>query len=214
MGDADRRVHEEGLDHGEAGEIEHPVIDRKEDRRDGTIQPRLGIDRRLAADGDGAHRSLAEEDAAVVPLATAVSATARGEDTIDPALEDRRQSEPPQWELQNQYIAPEEPVHLRLDVRRKSVVRGSVGLFALLPVVRRIVHSHKVPAVRHRVEAHRVEVRDGNVVSRCSQRVRRLACHRAVEALRFRVGMNDEDAHSAPLIWFSILHADATDAPG
>jgi len=131
---------------------------------------------------------------------------------IDPALEDRRQSEPPQWELQNQYIAPEELVHLRLDVRRKSFMRGSVGLLALLPVVLRVVHGHEVAPVRHRIEAHRVEVRDVNVVSRRSQRVRRLACHRAVEALRFWVGINDEDAHRAPLISISILHAGAVNA--
>src|SRR4029077_6732736 len=91
-------------------------------------------------------------------------------------------------------------VHLSLDVRRKSVVRGSVGLFALLPVVLRVVHGDEVAPVRHRVEAHRVEVRDVNVVSRRSQRLRRLACHRAVEALRFRVGMNDKDPHRVPLI--------------
>lgn len=33
-----------------------------------------------------------------------------------------------------------------------------------------------------------------------------------VEALRFRVGMNDEDAHRPPVLWISILHAGAVDA--
>src|SRR6185312_9356299 len=98
VADPHRRVHEERLDHGEAGEIEHAVVDGEEDGVDRAVQAAAAVDRWRAADGDGAHGPLSREDAAVVPLAAAIDAAAGGEDAIDPALEDRRQPEPPERE--------------------------------------------------------------------------------------------------------------------
>src|SRR5882724_9114601 len=190
---------EERLDHGEADEIEHAVIDGEQDRVDRTVQSARGIDRRRAANGERAHRPLAGEDAAVVPLAAAVDAAARGEHAIDPALEDRGQPEPPERKLQDQRVAPEQLVHLRLEVRREAVVGGGMGLFGLLTVVAGVADGREVAAVRHRVEAHGVEIRQDDLVPGGRQRFRRRARQGAVEALRLGVGMNDEDAHGAPV---------------
>ncbi len=193
------RAHYERLDHGEAGEVKHSVIDRKEDRRDWTVQPVFPIHRRLAADGDRAHRPLPDEDAAVIPLAAAVDATPRSEDSIDPALEDHREPEPPEEKLQDQNIAPEQLVHLRLDVGRKPVMRGGMGLFSLLALIVRAVDGRKISAVRHWVEAQNIEVRYDELVPGGCQRFRGFARHSPAKAARLRVGMNDKNPRVAAM---------------
>jgi len=164
-------VDQERLDHGEAGETEHAVVDREQDLVDRPVEAVLRIDRRAAADSESAHGALAGENAAVVPLAAAIDAAAGDEHAVNPALENRRQPEPPERKLEDQGVAPEKLVHLRLDVGGKSIVNGGIRLFSLLAIVVRIAHGREVAAIRHRIEAHCIKVGDNDLVPGRNQRL-------------------------------------------
>src|SRR5213075_810350 len=80
------------------------------------------------------------------------------------------------------------------------MLRG-VRLLGLLAVVVRVVRGDEVAPVRHRVEAHRVEVGDGDLVTGAGERLGRRLGHGAAEAPWLRVGVDDEDAQSgSPLL--------------
>src|SRR5262249_6903984 len=55
--------------------------------------------------------------------------------------------------------------------------------------------GREVPAVRHRIEAHGIEIGQHDLVPGSGQRLCRGAGQRAVEALRLGMGVHDEDAH-------------------
>src|SRR5579859_5990971 len=111
---------------------------------------------------------------------------------VNPALENRRRSKPPQWKLQNQHVAPKQLVHLGLNVRGKTVVRGGMGLFGLLPKPLGVLDGQEIAPVGHWIETHGVEVGDDDVMTGRVKRTGGLARHRAVEAHRLMVGVNDK----------------------
>ncbi len=89
---------------------------------------------RPAAGGDDQHCPLADEGAfpiAIAPVAVAVLADAIGKTPgvypIDPAFHDRRHREPPQRELKNHRIGPQQLFLLGCDIRALSSLRK--GLF-------------------------------------------------------------------------------------
>jgi len=67
---------------------------------------------------------------------------------------------PPQGELQDQDIAPDELVHLGLQPLHISAYCARVLFLHLLLQPRRIGDGREVAAVRYRVEAHRMQIGD------------------------------------------------------
>jgi hypothetical protein len=75
---------------------------------------------------------------------------------------------------------------------------GGMRLLGLLAVAVAVGDGREVAPVRHRIEAHDIEIRQDDLVPGGRQRFHRRARQRAVEALRLGVGVNDEDTHGAP----------------
>src|SRR5262249_22805051 len=110
--------------------------------------------------------------------------------------------------LEDQRVAPVELVHLGLQLGRIAVVEAGMRLLGLLPQPRGIGDGAEVAAIRHRVEAHGVEVGDDDLVSRRRESGAGLAGHRGVEARRLVMGVDDEEAHADGLVFASGAGAD------
>src|SRR5258708_18578844 len=97
------------------------------------------------ADSYRAHSRLPREYARVVEHSAAINA-AHCEYPVNPSFQNGWQAEPPQGKLKDQSIAPEELVHLVLNIRSKAVILGCVDLFLLLPQIGGVSYSDEVAA--------------------------------------------------------------------
>src|SRR5258707_15886230 len=95
-----------------------------------TIRAALFIIRSRAASGKRKECTLSLEHA--VPIKSSITVcTPHGERPISPALQNRREPEPPERKLPNHQIAPLESLQFRFAIRRKSVNLGCVRFFNL-----------------------------------------------------------------------------------
>ena len=71
----------------------------------------------------------------------------------------------------------------------------SQRLFGLLPEHCGIRHCHEIAPVRDRIETHGVKIGNNNLVPTRGQRGNSGAQHRAIEADRFGMGIDNQDTH-------------------
>ena len=157
-------VHHKGRQRRHPGELKHPVVDRVQQCRKPTVlAPFLGVRFRRPAGRQREQGTLASKHAFLVDSSLSVGHP-HGKHPVHPALQDGGQTKPPQRELEHQQVAPAQLVHLRLHLRRKPAVFGRVEFLLLLLEVGRIAHRGEVAPVGDRVPAHRVQVRDNDLV--------------------------------------------------
>jgi hypothetical protein len=158
------------------------------------IEAAFHVGRRGAACRQRKHRAFAFEDAVGINPVSAIGPSHR-EHPIDPALENARQTEPPQWKLPDHQVAPFDLLDLVLDLLGKSVGFGRVQLLELLLEIIRILGRQEVAPSRHRVELHGMEIRCLDLVACRGQRIDRSPEHGAVETLMLGMREDDEDFH-------------------
>ncbi len=116
--------------------------------------------------GRGGHdgRAPAPETALFVGAGVIVG-EAVGHHPVDPALHDSRHAEPPERELQNQEIAPQQLFLLGHHVRRLGAGFLGVALRRHVLETIRIGQGFEFPRPAHRVELVRVEIVDADLVT-------------------------------------------------
>lgn len=121
------------------------------------------------------------------------------EDTVDPPFHDRRHAEPPQGKLKHDDVGPQQ---LLLFLANVSALRAGGISLALRPVVDQAlpgVASGKILGVRHRLEAHRVKIRDAHLVPAFPQGLHGAILERSIQRARIGVRIDDEVFHNALL---------------
>ncbi|MNR12572.1 hypothetical protein D3C85_1289360 [compost metagenome] len=158
-------------------------------------QQAVGLDHAGQARGAGAHERAAPLHAAGVEAPALAVHHAIDEHAVEPALHDGRHREPPQRELQDQHVAREQLVDLRLDVRREGLV--FVGMLLLTVVLQRIGEAPlaEVLGTGDRIEAHGIEIGHHDLVPLLLQHLYRAVQQAAVEGFGFRVGVDDQYVH-------------------
>ena len=74
-------------------------------------------------------------------------------------------------------------------------MRRGVSLFGLLPVNLGIADGRKIVPAGHRIKSHGVKIGDDDLMSGLLQRGTGGARHRAVEAHRLGMNVDNKDAH-------------------
>ena len=166
---------------------------------DVAVEPTRLIRRRRSAGGHRKHGAFAFEHSVLVETVAAVGAP-HGKDPVHPAFQDRREAEPPEGKLPDHEIAPLGLAQFSLHIRREASDLGRVHLLDLLLEIPRVLHRREIAAVGHRIEFHRVEIRDLDGVPGGAHRLVRRSKHGPVETFRLGVGVDDEDVHAGKII--------------
>src|SRR5882724_8271108 len=137
------------------------------------------------------HRTLPATDSLLVPASPSVNSPV-GENAVDPAFQDRRNTKPPERKGEDEEIRRLEFPHLRLQRGRKTLMSARVMFFVLGFEIHRIGRRQKIAPIRNRIEAHSVEIRKRHPMSGLLERLLGRAGQRAAKAFRFGMSVNDE----------------------
>jgi hypothetical protein len=118
-----------------------------------------------------------------------------GQDPVEPALQDRRQAEPPQRELNDHQVASFDLADLGVDFRRKATVFAGIRFLDLQLQIIRIFLSEKIVTVGHRIEAHAVQIANDDDVTGRFERPYGNVEQGAIKTLPLRVSKDDENIH-------------------
>ena len=171
-------------------------MDRPQDSVDIAVEASELVGIRWPAGGEREQRPLAALGTGFVDVAPAVNAPHR-EYPIHPALEYRRQSEPPQRELPNHQFTPRQLVEFFRKDGCKTVGFGSVGFLNLRLEVAWILGGEKICPAGTWIEIHRIQIRQPHGMTGCGECGVSGGGHGSVETFRFRVSVDDQNVHSS-----------------
>ena len=152
---------------------------------------------RPSAGGNDQHRPFPRERAfavAIAPVGFAVLADAVGKavsvDPINPALHDGGQRKPPQRELKNHRIGPQQLLLFAHDIRALRAVSEGVLRIPRCPPAFTDGRGAAVIGIKSRLPAHGVEIGHLHVMTGVLQMLHGKIFQRAVKRMRFRMGVN------------------------
>ncbi len=204
--DPSRAVDHMGRQHLEPWIEQYAVLDREQQVIDRPVDAARAVVGFPPSGRHHQHRALAGQGslAITVPpvgvrvLSDAISETA-GVHTIHPALEQCRHAEPPERELQDQGIGPEQLVLLPRDVAAlRAALESAQGMLRCKEAL-----AGRRGAIVVRIEAslpaHGIQIGYLDIMACLLQALEREILERAVQGARFRVGMYEENVHGATI---------------
>ena len=152
---------------------------------------------RPSAGGNNQHRPFPRERAltvAISPVRIAVLADAVGKpvsvDPVNPALHDGGQRKPPQRELKNHRIGPQQLLLFARDIRALRAVSEGVLRLPRCPPAFTNRRGAAVIGIQSRLPAHGIEIGHLYVVAGVLQMLHGKIFQRAVKRTRFGMGVN------------------------
>ena len=143
-----------------------------------------------AAGGQGEQRLFSGAEPGFIHVPAAVDPP-HGKDPVHPAFEQGGEAAPPEGKLPDHQVAVFDLFDLVFDKVCESKPFRRIHFFQLLPEAFRIFHGLVRAAPGDRIKLHPVQVADAEFVAFFPQRLTRRLKHGMVEAVRFRMTIDD-----------------------